>query len=119
MGGGTIVVENDLPHGQRFGRTVELTVYRIVQDAVALCRRANANRICVTLSLNNGILDAVIEGIHLQADGDLKLLGRRALMLLTARAQLVGGTVRTETFEATRRRIIVAVPADNEGGRGR
>jgi hypothetical protein len=111
-GGGTIVVESDLPHGQRFGRTVELTMYRVVQDAVAVFRRAALSRIKVTLSIYNGALQAVVEGAGPWPDVGLPPLGRRALMLLTARAQIVGGSIRTETREVSGCCIIIEVPVD-------
>lgn len=109
-GDGAIVVHSDFAMSQRFDHTLELAMYRIVQDAVALCRRARLEGIKVNLKAHSRSLTAVIESRLPRTGSDQQLLGRPALMLLGARAQLVGGTVRTEVLGTDTQRIIAELP---------
>lgn len=105
-----IAVHSDLSAGQRFDHAVELTAYRIVQDGVAMCRRARLDIVTVTLFLHDGNLTVVVEGDRLVGDRGNEPFSRPGLMLLTARARLVGGALRTEASASGGQRIVVELP---------
>jgi signal transduction histidine kinase len=113
---GTTVAFRDDGTSKRLTSEAELTVYRIVQEAMTnIARHASAKRVEIRLAEEDGVLSVVVEddGVGFDAhdaerpgrQGGLGLLGMRE------RVSQLGGTIRIDSAFGRGTRLEVSIPA--------
>jgi PAS domain S-box-containing protein len=105
----------DSPSGQfapRLAPEVEITLYRIVQEALTnVARHAHASRVDIVLRRQGNRLIAIIEddGIGLDLEAALAQ-GRLGIFGMRERAEMLGGTLEVESTPGHGTTIFVKVP---------
>lgn len=103
----------------RLAPSVQLQVFRIVQEALANVRKhAGASRVRVGVNQVAGMLtvSVVDDGKGFEEDSLMKSEGRYGLAIMRERAESVGGVFELESQPGIGTKISVAVPLDGEGG---
>jgi signal transduction histidine kinase len=106
---------------ERLPAPVEITVFRIVQEAISnIARHAQAHSATLSLRHDGKALRVAVEddGVGIPADWRARGDGRRPLGLLgmQERAALLGGTLTIEPRAPCGTRVTLSVPLDGQAG---
>ncbi|MEX0800194.1 MAG: response regulator [Dehalococcoidia bacterium] len=107
----------DETNSDRLEPAVEITLFRIVQEALAnSAKHADARKVRVTFKRDEGLMSVEVrdwgKGFHKEELKRRRLQGRPVGLLgMRERASLVGGSVRIESTPGQGTRIVASVPA--------
>jgi signal transduction histidine kinase len=113
--GATLVIDTEVDDSaERLTLPTEVTtvVYRVVQEALTnVVRHAGASSASVTVTVQGGVLRAVVEddGIGFDLSAPTVCLGVRGM---TERAQLVGGSLRVVSSPGSGAVVVLEVPVE-------
>jgi len=109
-----IQFETDEAESERLASTVEINLYRIVQEALTnVIRHAQATQADVILKRRGDTLVTIIEDNGIGFDAETaKQSGRLGLLGMRERAEMLGGTLTIESTLGTSTTIYVEIPYD-------
>lgn len=96
---------------RRFSTAIEMTIYRIVQEALTnVARHAHATSIQLTIWMNGDWLEVRIDDDGVGFDAQTALAQNRGLTGMRERAELVGGVFQIESEKDKGARLLVRLP---------
>ena len=111
--GATTFDVHDDTQGRRFTELIEITCFRIVQEALSnVLRHAEAGDASVTLTIHEGLLTVVVEDDGRGFDQAIVEQGHYGLLGMRERATLAGGELLIESSTSTGTTLRLTLPAD-------
>jgi signal transduction histidine kinase len=117
---GVDVQVNVIGSRRRLGQQLELTLFRIVQEAINnIAKHANAQQTSLVLEFQDSIVKVIVEddgqGFDLEktSSPEDKMRGL-GLLGMIERANLAGGSLEIESYSGRGTRIVVSMPVPPE-----